>query len=41
MGANSSQQETIISWKELSKHNKETDIWIVIASNVYNVTKYL
>ncbi len=32
---------TVYSMDEVSQHNTETDLWIVIRGNVYNVTDFL
>lgn len=33
-------ENKIYTWSEVAKHNKDTDIWIVIDDNVYDVTNY-
>jgi len=32
---------TKFSWDEISKHNKETDCWLVVKGNVYDVTTWV
>ena len=33
--------QTVITWEELSKHNKKGDYWMCIEGSVYNVSNYL
>jgi len=30
-----------ITWDEVSNHNKQEDIWVVIDGKVYNLTSYI
>ena len=34
-------QQTSLTLSEINKHNSANDCWIIIQSNVYNVTNYL
>lgn len=34
-------EEKLVSMEEVSKHNKETDVWMAIRGVVYNVTDFL
>lgn len=32
--------ERALKWEEIRKHNKETDAWLVLEGNVYDVTEF-
>ena len=36
----SKEQTKFVSAAELSKHNTETDLWITVNSNVWNITEF-
>ena len=33
--------DTLYTWEEIRKHNKDTDCWVVLYGNVLDVTKFL